>query len=263
MIKVVACTSSSDELARFVAAPVFVDVCSAVTELIAAVETQRQERVTNVTVLDVRAPESTSFQAPVLVNIGGKIMHFALPQVHAPAALASVQRQVNAFGVFFSVFTSATNFHTSSTRSATLFRGGSSRAAVLDAIEHVFLPHGVAEVLLNNVVFSGRLGHPVSPKNAAIRRALEAVGAGRVEIGLQTEDSMFVHSFVVRATDRAWLSAREVQDLPDLCVRINVGRTGVVNFFFGIQGGVVLASAAEERLQSVCMELFEHVRRVV
>ena len=74
---------------------------------------------------------------------------------------------------------------------------------------------------------------------------------------------MFVHSFVVRATDRAWLSAREVQDLPDLCVRINVGRTGVVNFFFGIQGGVLLASAAEERLQSVCMELFENIRRVV
>ena len=262
MIKVVACTSSSDELARFVAAPVFVDVCSAVTELIAAVETQRQV-VTKLTVLDVRAPESTSFQAPVLVNIGGKIMHFALPQVHAPAALASVQRQVNAFGVFFSVFTSASNFHTSSTRTATLFRGGSSRAAVLEAIEHVFLPHGVAEVLLNNVVFSCRLGHPVSPRNAAIRRALEAVGAGRVELGAQTEDSMFVHSFVVRATEREWLSAREVLDLPDLCVRINVGRTGVVNFFFGIQGGVPLHSAAEERLQPVCTELVEHIRRVV
>ena len=106
MIKVVACTSSSDELTRLEAAPVFVDVCSAVTELIAAVETQRQERVTKLTVLEVRAPESTSFQATVLVNIGSKIMHFALPQVHAPAALASVQLQVNAFGIFFSVFTS-------------------------------------------------------------------------------------------------------------------------------------------------------------
>jgi hypothetical protein len=74
---------------------------------------------------------------------------------------------------------------------------------------------------------------------------------------------MFVHSFVVRATDRTWLSPRQVQDLPDLCVRINVGRTGVVNFFFGIQGGVVLASAAEERLQSVYMELFEDIRRVM
>ena len=101
MIKVVAHTSSSDELARIVSAPVFVDVCSAVTELIAAVETQRQERVTKVSVLDVRAPESSSFQEPVLVNIGGKIMHYAMPQVHAPGVLPSVQRQVNAFGVFY------------------------------------------------------------------------------------------------------------------------------------------------------------------
>ena len=81
MIKVVAHTSSSDELARIVSAPVFVDVCSAVTELIAAVETQRQERVTKVSVLDVRAPESSSFQEPVLVNIGGKIVHFPAPEV--------------------------------------------------------------------------------------------------------------------------------------------------------------------------------------
>ena len=90
MIKVVAHTSSSDELARIVSAPVFVDVCSAVTELIAAVETQRQERVTKLTVLDVRAPESTSFQAPVLVNIGGnqyaESAASGVPQISAPGS---------------------------------------------------------------------------------------------------------------------------------------------------------------------------------
>jgi len=262
MIKVVAHTSSCDEVARIVPSPVFFDVCGAVTKLIAAVETQRQERVTKLTVLEVRAPESASFQAPVLVNIGGKIMHFPAPEVHAPAARASVQRQANAFGVFFSVFTSASNFHTSSTRTATLFRGGCSRAAVVEAIDHVFLAHTVESVVLNNVVFSCRLGHPVSQNNAAIRRALEAAEAGRVELGAQTEDSMFVHSFVVRA-ERAWLGAHELADLPGLCVRINVSRTGVVNCFFGIPGGVPLASAAEERLQPVCAVLLELVRRVV
>jgi hypothetical protein len=52
------------------------------------------------------------------------------------------------------------------------------------------------------------LGHPVSPKNAGIRRALEALGAGRVELCGPMEDSMFVHSFVVRATEREWLGGR-------------------------------------------------------
>lgn len=262
MIKVVARTSSGDELVRLAPAPVFVDVCSTVTALIAQVE-NRQERVAKVVVQEMRALESTSFQEPVLVNIGGKIMHLPLKEVHAPGVLPSVRRSVNAFGVFFSVFTSAGNFHTSSTRTATLFRGGCSRAAVLDAIEHVFLRHGVAEVLLNNVVFSCRLGHPVSQANAGIRRALEALGAGRLELCGPMDDSMFVHTFSVRAMRPEWLRAHGVADMHDLCVRINIGRTGVVNFFFGVAGGVPLASAPEERLQPMCQQLMQALVRVV
>ena len=182
---------------------------------------------------------------------------------HAPGIVQSVQRQVNAFGAFFTVYTSAANFHTSSTRTATLFRGGCSRAAVLDAIEHVFLPHSVAEVLVNNIVFSSRLGHPVSQANAGIRRALEATGAGRVELCGPMDDSMFVHSFTMRAMTPEWLSAHGVADMRDLCVRINVGRTGVVNFFCGVTGGVPLDSAPEERLLPVCKELMQQVLRVV
>ena len=45
MIKIVACTSGSDELARVVAEPVFADVCAAVTELVTTLQTQRAQRV--------------------------------------------------------------------------------------------------------------------------------------------------------------------------------------------------------------------------
>jgi len=263
MIKVVARTSSGDEVVRLAPAPVFVDVCSTVTALIAQVEGRRKERVAKIVVQDMRAPESTSFQEPVLVNIGGKILHLPMKEVHAPGVVHSVQRQVNGFGAFFTVFTSAANFHTSSTRTATLFRGGCSRAAVLDAIEHVFLRHGVAEVLVNNVVFSCRLGHPVSQANAGIRRALEATGAGRVELCGPMDDSMFVHSFTMRAMTPEWLCAHGVADMRDLCVRINIGRTGVVNFFCGVTGGVPLVSAPEERLLPVCKKLMQEVLRVV
>jgi hypothetical protein len=102
-----------------------------------------------------------------------------------------------------------------------------------------------------------------SRKNAGIRRALEALGAGRVELCGPMEDSMFVHSFVVSATEREWLRARRVQNIHDLRVRINIGSTGVANFFFGVAGGVQLESAPEERLQPMCAEFMQSVMRVV
>jgi hypothetical protein len=77
------------------------------------------------------------------------------------------------------------------------------------------------------------------------------------------EDSMFVHSFVVSATEREWLRARRVQNIHDLRVRINIGSTGVANFFFGVAGGVQLESAPEERLQPMCAEFMQSVMRVV
>lgn len=263
MIKIVAHTSSSDELARTVAAPVFADVCDAVTELIEAVQSRRDQHVMKIAVHEVRNPECTSFQAPVLVNIGGKMTHFARPEVHAPGVRNSVQRQANAFGVFLSVFTSAGNFHTSSTKTSTLFRGCASRAAVQEAIMHVFMQDSVDEVLVNNVVFSCRLGHPVSVHNHGIRRALEAVGAGRVQECGTAEDNMFVHAFVINPVTQTWLNALGVEDVPEIRVRINIGRTGVVNVFFGIAGGVSIDSAVEERLQRACAVLLQAMRSAV
>lgn len=263
MIKVVAHTSTCDELARSVAAPVFADVCDAVTELMAAVESRRDQRVTKIAVHEVRAPECTSFQAPSVVNIGGKITHFARSEVHAPGVRTSVQRQANAFGVFFSVFTSACNFHTSSTKTSTLFRGGASRAAVQHAIMHVFVQDSVHEVLVNNIVFSCRLGHPVSVNNLGIRRALEALGVGTFQECGTAEDNMFVHAYIVRTVTPSWLHALGIKDVPELRVRINIGRTGVVNIFFGIVGGVLIDSALEERLQPACNVLFDAMRSAV
>ena len=73
-------------------------------------------------------------------------------------------------------------------------------------------------------------------RNAGIRRALEALGAGRVELCGPMEDSMFVHSFVVRATEREWLRARGVQDIPDLC---NTNKSSSSSSHFGTQNLVM------------------------
>jgi hypothetical protein len=85
-----------------------------------------------------------------------------------------------------------------STKTCTLFRGGTSRTGVLEAIDHVFVHGGIEEVLVNNVVFSARLGHPVSPHNAKVVHAMRSLQVGSVQECGCTEDTMFVHSLVLQ-----------------------------------------------------------------
>ena len=88
-----------------VQSPKFADVCAAVTELVTTLETQCALRMTRVSVLAMCMPESTIFLTPHLVNIGGKIVHHHVAQVHAPAIRSMVHRQANAFGVFLDPLT--------------------------------------------------------------------------------------------------------------------------------------------------------------
>ena len=272
MLKVVAYTTQQDELARAVCCRAgFAGVCLTVTQLLAELEA-RAEQVAKVAVLELRAPdgkmaEQTSFKAFQMVNLGGKITHYVQAEVHAPGIRPAVQRQVNAFGVFLNVFTSAANFHTATTRTATLFRGGISRAAVQEAIEHVFIADTVAQVLVNNVVFTGRLGCPVSRNNRGILRSLRNCGLAKSVEPCESIDDTFTHSLVLKGV-AVELAAVELADGADSTscetnARMNIGRTGVVNLFFGVSGGVPLASGLEERLETVSARLMAALLRAV
>ena len=268
MMKVVAYTTQQDELARAVCCRAgFAGVCGTVTQLLAELEA-RAEQVAKVAVLELRAPdgkmaEQTSFKAFEMVNLGGKITHYVQAEVHAPGVRPAVQRQVNAFGVFLNVFTSAANFHTATTRTATLFRGGTSRAAVQEAIEHVFIADSVAEVLVNNVVFTGRLGCPVSRNNRGILRSLQNCGLAKSVEPCESIDDTFTHSLVLKGVAVELADGAVSTTSCEASARINIGRTGVVNLFFGVSGGVPLARALEERLQGVSARLMAALLQAV
>jgi hypothetical protein len=268
MLKVVAYTTQQDELARAVCCRAgFSGVCRTVTQLLADLE-GRAEQVAKVAVLELRAPdgkiaEQTSLKAFEMVNLGGKITHYVQAEVHAPGVRPAVQRQVNAFGVFLNVFTSAANFHTATTRTATLFRGGTSRAAVQEAIEHVFIADSVAEVLVNNVVFTGRLGCPVSRNNRGILRSLLSCGLAKSVEPCESIDDTFTHSLVLKGVAVELADGADSTTTCEANARMNIGRTGVVNLFFGVTGGVPLASGLEERLQGVSARLMAALLQAV
>jgi hypothetical protein len=226
MIKVIARTSSGDEIVRMVHTAVVGDVCSTITRMLEDITHLRNEQVDKFIVHNLHIAEHMSFQAPVIANIGGKVSHVKLRDVHAVGVRSSVIRQVNEFGIFYSVYTSCCNFHTSNTKTCTLFRGGTSRTAVLEAIDHIFLQEAVGEVRVNNVVFSARLGHPVSQHNARIVQAIRDLQLGSVQECGCTEDTMFVHSFVLEVQCKTWLALYGFVD--NMRVRVNLCRTGVV-----------------------------------
>lgn len=73
---------------------------------------------------------------------------------------------------------------------------------------------------------------------------------------------MFVHCFTV-LVDEEWLRGHGVVGVEAMRVRINLCRTGVVNFFFGVTGGLPLLSEPEARLRPVCLALWHAVLQAV
>lgn len=263
MMKVVVKTSSDDELMRAVPRAVISDACVVVSLLVELVERERRESVVRISVQEHRSVEVCASMPPVVANICGKITHTAAQHIHTPGVRPYVVRQRNNFGVFDCVFTRACNFHTGSNKTSTMFRAGTSRAEISEAIAQVFTPDTVHKILVNNIVYTSRVGHPVSRYNNGIRRALEQLDVASVEACMSIDDCMFVHCLLLRVHSSDWLAGFGLSDVPSMKVRINVCRTGVVNFFFGLAGGVPLSSAPEDRLHVLCATLLQTVASAV
>jgi hypothetical protein len=134
---------------------------------------------------DLRTPEILNFQPPVLANLVGKITHYRQRDVHSPGVRPSVYRQVNDFGVFLRlfVFVSERTNKRHQHQQALPHRqyqdletsGGRPRAPTsLRPFNTSSSRKRWTQVIVNNLVFIARIGHPVKSvkqKNAGIRRA--------------------------------------------------------------------------------------------
>ena len=239
------------------------DICATVSDLIRMVQDVRQESVVKISVHEQSFFEILSSMSPVIANICGKITHHIAKDIHTPGIHPYIVKQKNNFGIFDCVFTKFCNFHTGSNKTSTMFRAGTSREEINEAISHVFTMETIHDVLVNNIVYSSRLGHPVSRHNNGIKQALLALGIGSVKECMPLDDCMFVHCFLLQVQNEEWLAEAGVSDFTNMNVRINICRTGIVNFFFGIAGGVPLNSAPEQRLCAVCETLLQTIAKFV
>lgn len=265
-IRIVACTNLDDELVRHVFVDSCTEMCTVISRFKEEIEGRRneimgekQERVVSVRVQSNHQRQVFSVKAPFVANMCGKLTHTASLHLHTPGVIAYIKKERNNFGTTDTVYTRACNFHTGSSRTSTLFRAATSSEAITNMISHVFILDNVLDILIHNIVYSARLGRPVAAKNNGIRSAIEKLGMGPVLICFPIEECMFVHCLMLNVQNADVLAGIGLEQMKGMKVRINICRTGVLNFFVGLPGGVNLSTQPEKHVVRVCEKLLQTI----
>lgn len=261
VMRIVAVLSSDEELVRHVVITSFADVCTSISLLMRSIDDERRNRVVKILVQSNHLREILSSKELSVVNMCGKLTHTATLHVHAPGVQAYIKKERNNFGLTDTVYTRFCNFHTGSNMTSTLFRAGTSSKAISNCISHVFVQDNLQDVMVTNIVFNARLGRPVAPNNSGIKHSLQKLAIGTVLLCMPIEECMFVHCLKLLLEDTATLQSIGLQGMHDVSVRVNICRTGVVNFFVGLPGGVPLSSNPELCVVSVCESLLQAILR--
>ena len=253
IFRVVAVLSYSQERVRHVESASFVDLCAQICSFVHSID----ESVQKVIVQKQHLREVLSYKPLSVVNICGKITHASSLYLHAPGCVPYIKKERNDFGLTDTVYTRFCNFHTGSNKTSTLFRAGTCSRAISESISHVFVLDTLLEVLVTNIVYNARLGRGVAACNTRIQHALEALKWGQIRLCMPAEECMFVHCFKLKIT-----APEVLQEIgyESVSVRINICRTGVVNLFVGLPGGLLLREAPERKVLPLCDMLLEAIR---
>ena len=210
------------------------------------------------TVLNIRPKEP-----PRCSNLCGKITHVAASDIYNPGIKPYIKKTKNLFGSFTCVYTKHANFHTGAARSSTLFRGGNNTSDIKRAIEHIFVSCYVERLLVHNCVFTGNLGVPVSQKNTAVLARLTEDLHCESEILVSVcDENMFAISCLLKKFREPLMLVGQ-GDCEVASVRVNICRTGILNIFIAIPGGVDAQLHLDEMLGPVAHRIFESIARVV
>jgi hypothetical protein len=264
VLRIVAVLNNAEELARHVQVSSLANVCAEISSFTSeldanAFHAEERTHVIKILVQTQHLREGLCDKPLSVVNMCGKITHQATIHIHTPGVKAYIRKEHNNFGVSHAVYTRFCNFHTGNNKTSTLFRAGTSSKAISHGISHVFILDNLLDVVVTNIVYNARLGRPVSANNERILRAFKKLGMGSVLLCMPIEECMFVHCLKLELTDTATLESIGLKGMPDISIRVNICRTGVVNFFFGLPGGVQLSSDPEMRVVSVCQTLLQAI----
>lgn len=174
---------------------------------------------------------------PVTANVCGKIIHETSTDIYNAGVKPYVFKAKNNFGTMYCLLSTACTFHTGYDQFTTLFRGGANVSAIEEAIQQAF-PHSVQDCTVHQTVTTSRLGHPVALNNSFIEQHLSSELSCVVTKCLSTDETMFQHAFTLSSFDASFLAAFNIADHNECSVRLNICRTGVMNCFISVKGGL-------------------------
>jgi hypothetical protein len=260
VFRIVIVTSNNDEIVRLVTVNGFEDMCAEISSCCEDIKSRENTGICKISVQSQDSEQVFSEKQLAVVNMCGKITHTAATQVHNPAIKPYIKKEINNFGTTDTVYTRFGNFHTGSSQSCTLLRGATCSQSINTSIQHVFIQDYVQDVTATNIVYNARLGRAVSAQNSAIERAIKKLNLGTVLRCMPLEECMFVHCFKLQILDQAILENVGLGAATNnASVRINICRTGVVNFFVGLPGGIPMSFAPEMSAVCVCQMLLDSI----
>lgn len=196
-----------------------------------------------------------------IANMCGKISHYSTNQIYRDEILPYVQNLENRFGVFKCLFSPLCNFHTGCSRQNTLFRGAKSSVEIQNAIVEAFEQDYIHSIKVHNIMASARTEVPIASQNKMIGKKLRTVFDCEMHAALDGDDCMFIHSFFLHRWSKKTESAFHLQDVST--IRVNICRTGVINMFLSIRGGVCLHNNAENLYMPFFEEIYKQVCAVI
>jgi len=192
-----------------------------------------------------------------IANICGKISHYSTKQIYRDEILPYVQKLQNRFGIFRCLYSPLCNFHTGCVGQITLFRGAKCSVQIQEAIVEAFAQDYIHSIKVHNIMASARTGIPIASQNKMIGKKLCTVFECKMHAALDGDDCMFIHSFFLQLWSKQIEQEFHLQEIST--VRVNICRTGVINMFLSIRGGVLLHNKAE----NLYMPLFEEICKQV
>lgn len=226
------------ELVRCIPSTSQLDICSALTSIQQTLKADRS-CLRHINIYENSCMNSCVVKPLQLANMCGKIWHTTKTELFNESVLPMVHTVRTEFGWCESVFSEHANIQTTQ-NGTSLIKAARNVAALQVLLNHVFKPERIHSIRIHNIMCTAQIKHFVSPRNCRILQLLQNTFDCNCNETLLLDDHMFAHSFLLDKFSTTCLQQYSLFDVSLKSVRINICRTGIVNFFVAIPGGIDL-----------------------
>lgn len=235
----------NSEIVRCIASTSQLHICSELTTIQQAL-TLNQSCVRHISIYAEPCVHLYAVKPLQLANMCGKIWHTSSSDLFNKSVLPLVHTMRTEFGWCQTVYSALANIQTTQGNNISLIRAARDCSALQVLLDHVFKPECIQCARIHNVMCTAQIKHLVSSRNSHILQLLRNAFECACDATLLLDDYMFAHSILLEKFSTACLQQNGLHDVNVKSVRVNVCRTGIVNFFVAIPGGIDLADKPDK-----------------